>query len=786
MRRTPTSSWTRPLAFLAASLAGLHAWAQQTPGTTPAAAPAPENDPGTLARFVPAEKLLFYMEFQGLDSYPEAWKKTAASKILTETKTGEMLAEILTQLAEQGLANIPGRKLTGADLTALIEHAFNKGFVVGGFGTAAAPSGFVLVLRDALNPEAGPIVGRFLATTGLANPNAKAVSRPDGRRVVQFVPNNPEIGWWVEGKKDLIVTSSVSAVTQAAAGESANALKNGDREALIKAEGGFQPVGLLFFDVPTASLPPQAARLGLDGLKKVQYRWGFEDKALRSEWRIVAPAPRSGLLALADQPSFGLADIPQLPEGVDNFVVLSIDPAALYEQAIALSKAVPSGVGGGAASGEGIEGQLEAFEKAFRDKTRKDFRKDVLSQIGPKVILYVLPEKKSGSGSTLASLNPLNGLQVPKSVLMMELKDPKKFGGTMTELVKVINKSLEPPAPPPSGGGNGNTPRPGQGGTNKPAQPPGFRLSTSNPPTWILNMPLLNTLGVRPTVAVGKKHLVVATAPDLVKAALAVDGKEGSWSPSGEASEAVAGLPEKMIFLAVTDPRGSLPQALADLPDQIQKGLAAAALGGGALPGMSPPAAPGGDPGAAPGAGGVGEPEEGGQVTGIRTRGGGVALRPEFQREGTGPGQSGSPPQAPGGVPGAAGSPMAGPLSALAKIKIDVPADKRPDPKEIEKLLFPGSTALVVDDQGLTITSRQAFFDIGTSGSFGGITAALTLPAVQSARAAALPSAGGAGAAPPVAPPGAAGAQGIPTPGVEAVPGGGATPGPGGRRRGPD
>ena len=83
--------------------------------TTPAPAQAvkkapagpPPFDSRPLARFVPKEGVVFYLESSGIDSQAEAWKKTAASKMLNETTLGEMLEDVFTQLAENFLSKLP-------------------------------------------------------------------------------------------------------------------------------------------------------------------------------------------------------------------------------------------------------------------------------------------------------------------------------------------------------------------------------------------------------------------------------------------------------------------------------------------------------------------------------------------------------------------------------------------------------------------------------------------------------------------------------------------------------
>ena len=55
----------------------------------------------SLARYVPKDNLIFYIEFDGLDAHAEAWQKTAAYKMLNNTPLGVMLEEVAAQLLEK-------------------------------------------------------------------------------------------------------------------------------------------------------------------------------------------------------------------------------------------------------------------------------------------------------------------------------------------------------------------------------------------------------------------------------------------------------------------------------------------------------------------------------------------------------------------------------------------------------------------------------------------------------------------------------------------------------------
>ncbi len=64
------------------------------------AAPTPV-DTKPVSRYIPREGLLFYAESEGLEVHQDAWQKTAAHKMLTETKLGAMLEAMSAQARRQ-------------------------------------------------------------------------------------------------------------------------------------------------------------------------------------------------------------------------------------------------------------------------------------------------------------------------------------------------------------------------------------------------------------------------------------------------------------------------------------------------------------------------------------------------------------------------------------------------------------------------------------------------------------------------------------------------------------
>ena len=106
-----------------------------------------------------------------------------------------------------------------------------------------------------------------------------------------------ETVWWIE-KGDLVLSNQADAVLAVLDGKEPDASNHPLRTALLKAKDRFQPVALGFLDLTVLPpLPPEAIRLGVNGVKRVEFALGFEGDALRTVLRAVAPAPRRGLMA---------------------------------------------------------------------------------------------------------------------------------------------------------------------------------------------------------------------------------------------------------------------------------------------------------------------------------------------------------------------------------------------------------------------------------------------------------------------------------------------------------
>jgi hypothetical protein len=806
-------------------------WAQQTkaPDSEGPAGSSLSGSAGTtpLPRYFPKENLVVYVEFSGLDAHADAWNKTAAYKMLTETPLGEMLEQVATQLLDKVLSYAPGHKFNGGEIITLFKYAAHHGFAMG-FHIRPTSSDKVgdfltitMVIRDGSSKEIRGLTSRLMGLT-IANRKPR-LEKPKGRTIV-VLPNSRPDGatevknegdsWWAE-KDDLVLCSpypaGVDRVFDALDGKVPSAVDHPIVQELARKDGTFEPAGIAFVDAAGCpkngkTTEPFQKMVDVAGIHRIGLRWGFDDDALMRELRIVAPRPRKPFLALFDQPGFDGRAVMPLPEGVESFLELSIDPNALIDSIAQLG---PEGA---------VKAKVDEFADAVRSSGKIDFRKDFLGHIGPRMVLFAAPDKSAAVAPGSFEANWLRGgfrpgmgiptaalEHLPKVTVVAEITDPKNFGRTLEGAINALNHQLaeqtaelmekadeekaEPGAGTP-GAGQGGGARAGgraggqRGGTRKRSPsslaPKFQRMSSPESITaYILYTPADSPLKIgppnfRPVIKLEGKHLVISVASDSADAALKAAQQKG-WKPSDDLRKASEHLPPKMVVLGVTDPREVMPPFLASLPGTLQTIINSAitlARSQGANAGQggtNPPAVGPGGPGMMAG-------RQGGRMMG---RMGSGAAGPG------GPGAAGPGGPGPGG-PAADGNNNNGiPADAMVELKVD--SDKLPKAEDLRSRYFLSTIAIAVADQDIRLITREAFVS-QTDMALSGVSVALLLPAVQAARAAARraqeanQAAAEAAQAPAAGPgPGAAGPAG---PGRPGGAGGAGMPGRGGGRRG--
>ena len=184
---------------------------------------------------------------------------------------------------------------------------------------------------------------------------------------------------WLAEKGDLILASatSVDEIQAVQSGGGSSALDHPIRLRLLQVTDDIKPTAIGFFDMASlAPHTPDVVDLGLDGLERLDLQWGFQDAALVTRLRIVAPEPRRGILALLDQPTFNVNTLPALPPNLTSLFALAVDPAKTYDQIDAMMNRIdppvpPNAPNAGILARHGI-----------------DLRKELLGHIGSPIVLY--------------------------------------------------------------------------------------------------------------------------------------------------------------------------------------------------------------------------------------------------------------------------------------------------------------------------------------------------------------------------------------------------------------
>ena len=781
LARNPVQRWLPALALtlLGGFGAATDARAQAPPAgsaSEPSATAQPAATSVTpLPRFVPRDKLILYVDFDGLDAHAEAWQKTAAYKMLNQTPLGVMLEEVAAQLLDKALESVPNRKLSGAEIVTLVKLMARKGWVLALNANLTGPNPFVgtLVLRGAAakDKEIKSITSRLIGT--LMGPEPKPRIERKAGRVLVVVPRGPAADggwvWWPE-KEDLVIglmqPSNSDAIIAALDGKAPSAADHAILKELARPEGSFVPLMTAILD-PTAATRTRMAVFfeqlkTTTGLSRLDYRWGFDDDALMSVTRLVAPAPRKPALAIFDQPPLDTKNLIPMPEGVESFVMLSLSPAKALE---AVGQIGPAGE---------VKEQIDELMEKVRSQSRIDFDKDFLSNLGPRMAIYLEPGRSAAATDEapqtpagLAGLDPmamLASLQgaLPTPTLVAELRDPVTFGKALDSIMLIVNKELKAQAIEKAaedgtadeagqgpeqargpgrglGGAAGPGGRPARRRSLKNTPAPEFRLMPGNVKIYMLNVPTDSPLkilppGVRPTIRMEGNHIAFSPTSEAARAALDTVKKKG-WKPGPDVEQALSHLPPGPIFLAVGDPRETVPSLLASLPGTLQAQInSAIALSAGGSPGARPggtgPGQPGAGPGYGPGGSAPGAGGPGGPRGGMSFSMPGMSGRPGF------PGGSG-PPGAP--APNTSAT-EGGSQDAMIQLKVD--AAKLPKAEELKALMFPSTLAVVVDDTSIRLVSRESFLNVVSGLGMGAAFASGFVPAFNAARARALAAAG--------------------------------------------
>ena len=159
-----------------------------------------------------------------------AWQASAAYKVLTSTKLGTLLEDLVGQYIELSQQfTPPGSRVTAADLIGAFKLAARQGFALGVWGKDPDKFGMVFVVRGGGRPE----VRRLIDFATRAEAGLGEVAEQAGRTIHRSMS---EDSWWFE-KDDFVLTRQPDAVIAVLDGKEPGAADHPLRTALLKGEG---------------------------------------------------------------------------------------------------------------------------------------------------------------------------------------------------------------------------------------------------------------------------------------------------------------------------------------------------------------------------------------------------------------------------------------------------------------------------------------------------------------------------------------------------------------------
>jgi prepilin-type processing-associated H-X9-DG protein len=524
--------WFLGIALVVAG-SGMTAWAQEA---QPAVAARQ-----SLARYVPRQDLIFMLEYEGLDAYPDAWRATAAYKLLTETKLGALMEDLAGQGLQMAFASAEQPpQIKPGEIIELVKSGVRGGFAFALVGKDPRGPDPLLVARGGDRPE----VRRLLEAASAADRKRRGEEAAGpgsiekaGRTLHRL---DKETVWWFE-KGDLVIANDADTILEVLDGKAPNAVDHPLRAALHKGGDGFQPVAVGFLEMSVLPpLPPQAIQLGLDGVKRIEFQWGFQDDALYSIIRAVAPAPRRGLLALLDQPTFGIDALPPLPPELHGFLVLSIDPGKTYDRIIEIAKK----------SNPQAANQIPMFEDAIQQQLGVNLREDILARIGPKLSFYIENPMGNVANPMLAMLTLFSGV-----TLSFDVHGVPGLARSLDTMIGRINDLVKQE----QAARGGNAP------AIELVKLQGTRTG------YVLNLPPGSVppgpfASIQPTLILETDRLVIAGTTVAARKALLPKKPASTWRPRGAYVPVARRLPDNMILLGLADPRDTIPAAVSMLP----------------------------------------------------------------------------------------------------------------------------------------------------------------------------------------------------------------------------
>lgn len=491
---------------------------------------------GLAARF-PAEGLAFYLEFDGLTAHARAWQTSQFSGLLNKTTLGEMLRDFARQGAEQFAKSANedggGEKFDAKTIERIADDLFRGGFAIG------------LYMVEGKSEPAPMLVGRNLGK-GMDRklfesylPRSDRTETRDGRTMRLRGDGSGPVTWW---EKDDVLIVDAAIVDRAIAtieGKRGNAASHPILAGLKGGSATFEPIVRGFVDFASIPLPPDARKLGLDGVRHIEMIGGFEEARIRTIVRLVAPAPRKGLLSILDGPGFTADEIPPIHPSANGFTTVAIEPGAVYSKITDAVRAMDPATGR----------QIDTFLNRFKAQTGISLVDDVLKVVGPAMSFGTEFDPARNGGDIFATI---------------QLKDGAAFARTFDKLAPVIaaigDQALQAQAGPNAGG-------------LEIRKPEGGRAE------WVFGLPAGLAPGLEqlsPRIRIDKDTLIFGMEPRTLDIMQQIAARKTPFGFRGDYAFIGQRLPKNMVYMSVQDTSKTFAPMIATLSMLVQ-GLGQAA-----------------------------------------------------------------------------------------------------------------------------------------------------------------------------------------------------------------
>lgn len=487
---------------------------------------------------VPKDSVLF-VQFDGVNAHMPAIKETAQWQAFDDSGLRERVFDILEMLASTGGPD--AARLARTALDSLHQHGMSLGIAMTAADDPVGLSPYGVLVFHGAGDLKHDLISMLFELDDSMRRNIETRTKAGRQISVAIPPNAPmpglEVALWTEGEH-LVLAAGVNASDRVIAtlqGSAPNITEH-PLYGTIRAEQDFTVSQLGWIDIQAMlgslevlPLPPLPngeqmdlreilAVLGLANLEAVTMGSGHRGNATWDQFQVIAPEPRTGILALMNQRHMTLSELPPLPPTTDAFLAATFDIRNAVDTILettrnGLALVEPQGVAQ-------FDQGLEQFTQMLGEP------RDVLSSgLGDVFCLYSEP------GMLPFGFSP---------VLTASVRDRQVLTGSLDMLSQMLQ----------------SVPDLEEVTIRKQKKDYGTVYTIVVP-----NIPLI------PTILVSDDWFLVSLTPGAAQALVKRQaGDLPSWSPSAEHQEAMADLPASFSSLMVMDPRPGYTQLMSFVP----------------------------------------------------------------------------------------------------------------------------------------------------------------------------------------------------------------------------